>query len=146
MALKSDLEIAAILTVEDWNLINCVMVAWITLEEGKVTERQKQKFHGFKGKQQIPSWVGKTVVNLSSEALSTTMKSVLAKGLNFAVSQREIPVKDVICGVEMALRDLPMTGAEEVRSEVCRLLRTAELLNSNISRQEWEALIGIIAL
>lgn len=44
-------------------------------------------------------------------------RCVLAKGLNFAVAPKDIPFKEVRCGVEAALKELPEPDAEELRGQ-----------------------------
>lgn len=43
-----------------------------------------------------------TVVHLSSKSLDPVTVSSLAKGLNFASTPKVVPVKEFLCGVELA--------------------------------------------
>lgn len=52
-------------------------------------------------------------------------------------------MKEIICGIEYVVRELPLSAAEEVRGEVVRMLKAAELPNSNLSREEASALCAL---
>lgn len=80
------------------------------------------------------------VVNLSSKTLDEPTQSGLNKGLNFVVAPTKIPFKEIICGVEMSLKEFPMNEAEEVRGEVCWMLKVDRPPKPNVTRSETEAL------
>lgn len=118
-------------------------VVW---EEQKVKERQKIKFNLLQGEsnRQAMAQMKNMVVDLSYIRLTPAMESILAKGLNYALAPKTIPVKEVVCRVEMALKDVPGAGAEELRSEVGRLLKTANPSHRNVSRHKPCAKIVIL--
>lgn len=60
--------------------------------------------------------------------------------LIFAVAPWELPVKELIRGVEQAVGVLPVWGTDEVRNEVCHILKTVRVANTSTSQVEWEAL------
>lgn len=72
--------------------------------------------------------------------LDEPTQAILSKGLNFAVTQKTLLLKEVICGIEMALAELPGGEAEEVQSEVCRLMKTVGLPKPNIMKAECNTL------
>jgi hypothetical protein len=66
--------------------------------------------------------------------------SVLAKGGNFAVTPKTIPVEEIISGVESAVRNLPANKADKIRCEASRIVEKARLPVCNLSRDERMAL------
>jgi hypothetical protein len=57
--------------------------------------------------------------------------SALSMGLNCALAPRLIPVKDILCGVEQAIRTLPEDDAEEIR-QISRILKGSNQLKDNL--------------
>lgn len=95
------------------------MVRRFTLKEQTTFERLYMK-----QKRKVMPTVTHTIVNLNSKLLTDEMESVLiAKGLNLAMSPKELPEKGMVCGVELSLKDLLVAEAEEVRGDICRLLK-----------------------
>ncbi|XP_070550371.1 uncharacterized protein [Ptychodera flava] len=84
--------------------------------------------------------INKWVKNCSSRVLTDTELSVLAKGLNYAVTPKEIPVVDIISATESACRTLPDRDGSELRSKVTNLLSRPKKLESNLTVNEWKAL------
>jgi hypothetical protein len=58
----------------------------------------------------------RTDINLSKVPLEEAAYCALSKGLNYTVAPRFIPINDILCGVEKAIRILPEDSAEEIRS------------------------------
>jgi len=58
------------------------------------------------------------VVNISKYKLDKSESSVLAEGLNFAVSPSAVPVKDFAITTEKACSHLPPNRAEVMRSDI----------------------------
>lgn len=84
----------------------------------------------------------RAVINLSSKQVDSVTCSLLSKGLNFAaITLAMIPCKDIICGVEAALVDLPQEEAEEVRSYVVQLLETSVLAKALRAIRKDESLV-----
>ncbi|GJQ71033.1 hypothetical protein Trydic_g943 [Trypoxylus dichotomus] len=54
--------------------------------------------------------------------------------------QRAISKEEIIANVVAAIRHLPATEGDAVRTDVARILRTAKPQKSNISPAEWKAL------
>lgn len=53
-------------------------------------------------------------VNLSSKILNEPTTSVWAKGLNLAITPKMVPIKEIICVIETALKEIPLAEAEEI--------------------------------
>ena len=82
----------------------------------------------------------KWVINLSKHALTSEQKSVLGKGLNFAVSPENIPVDEIITATELACSKLPPCAANDLRAEIVGKVRTARKPEPNISKGEQKAI------
>ncbi len=123
-------------------------------------ERQKAKFQQILLKQRKSDeeiWVtnvspeekqelqSKWVVNLSDRTLSADERSLLQRGLNFSVTPSTVPTKEYVIGVESACRLIGPGSkqAERLRSDCVRLLKTAQLPTSNITRKEQAALTNL---
>jgi hypothetical protein len=83
------------------------------------------------------------VVNKSDKVLNANEQSVLRKGLNFAVTPKELPTKDYIVSTEIACRNLPAAKAQSLRSEVVKCVRKAKPPKSNIKSSERKALFEL---
>ncbi len=86
------------------------------------------------------SQMKKWVVNLSKYKLSKDETSVLAKGLNFAVSPKHIPTDDFIVATEQACNKLSPTESDVLRAEVTQKLKSHKPTSSNITKGERQAL------
>lgn len=53
--------------------------------------------------------------------------SQFSKGLDDTIALSTISIKQTLCGVELAMQDLPTGEAEEIWGDVGRLLKTALL-------------------
>ncbi|KAI8516403.1 hypothetical protein Bbelb_049840 [Branchiostoma belcheri] len=130
-------------------------------EKGK--DRQKTKFDRLQQKKTIsaadsdPNWRSNSsepktttqaktderwVKNLSSHTLTEPEKSLLSKGLNFAVAPNKIPSIDIVTETESAIRRarLPQRQAEALRTKVATTLKVSKPPASNITREEGTAL------
>ncbi|XP_078621335.1 uncharacterized protein LOC144887811 [Branchiostoma floridae x Branchiostoma japonicum] len=128
-------------------------------EKGKA--RQKDKFERLLQKEgnsradRDPNWrsnSSKTPVqtrtderwvrNLSSHTLTEPEKSLLSKGLNFAVAPNKIPSIDIVTETESAIHRarLPQRQAEALRAKVATTLKVSKPPPSNITREEQIAL------
>lgn len=81
----------------------------------------------------------KTLVLLSSNPVDSTMLLVWERGLHFASAPWTSPIKD-ICGVELAIWELPLAEAEEIREQTCQILKTALSPKLNVTAVERRAL------
>lgn len=73
----------------------------------------------------------KSVVNLSSQLLTSPERRVLSRSLNFAIAARKIPLKEILAAVEDGLRRANSDQAQLARTNVVGIFnRTrASLLN-----------------
>lgn len=79
----------------------------------------------------------KLIHNMSRHNLTQVERSVLAKGLNYAVTPSKIPHKDFILVTELACEKINNPGQKAaLRNEVAGILKTAKLPPSNITKQE----------
>ncbi|XP_047987680.1 uncharacterized protein LOC125227408 [Leguminivora glycinivorella] len=87
----------------------------------------------------------RSVVNLSQQELTIDMRSVLSKGLNFALTPSSLPVETIVANVEDAIvrNRVPHREAECLRQDVSSLLRRSKLPKPNISKQERLALSAL---
>lgn len=101
------------------------MVPHIELTERNIRDRQMKKLDGLnvKRQKQMGSHLTGGVFNLSSKTLDAAAESILLWGVNCALPLKK--VKKIICGVKLALKDIPLSEAEEVRGDVCRLIKAA---------------------
>ncbi|KAK3732372.1 hypothetical protein QZH41_005703 [Actinostola sp. cb2023] len=82
----------------------------------------------------------KWVINLSNKKLSDDETSVLAKGMNFAVVPKRIPVDQFIAETESSISSLSPDKKSAIRNKVCSILSCAKPPKKNISQAEMKAL------
>ncbi|XP_046397983.1 uncharacterized protein LOC124164734 [Ischnura elegans] len=82
----------------------------------------------------------RSIVNLTDLHIDDATTSVLAKGLNFAITPRDIPREKIITEVETGIRKLPRLVADEIREDVARVLRNAKPPKPNMTAGERTAL------
>ena len=80
------------------------------------------------------------VINLSDRTIDNNERSVLRKGLNYAVTPTKLPIADIIAGTEAVAKHLPDTEAAELRSDVVRTVKRARLPKPNITKADRAAL------
>ncbi|XP_022814510.1 uncharacterized protein LOC111348209 [Spodoptera litura] len=85
------------------------------------------------------------VVNKLQVAVDKPTISALGKGLNFAITPKQLPYEIVICSIEEAIfqNNIPINDAEKIRHDVAAILCESKLPRSNITRKERKALIDI---
>ena len=66
------------------------------------------------------------VVNTSKQNLDKSEISLLRKVMNFTVTPKSVPVKEIITAVEQGISKLPRDVKDEVRSDVCSILKHAK--------------------
>ena len=82
----------------------------------------------------------KWVVNISSR-LQSNETSLLRKGLNFAVTPRTVPTKEILASVEAAIYNLPREKQDATRAEIYGVLKQAKPpKQQNLTREERRAL------
>lgn len=93
--------------------------------QDKQTRRQTDK-----------QFIEKTVINLSQKTLTDHETQVLAKGLNFAVTQNQIPKLDIISAIEDTAQKLPQNVSNEFRFKSKLCLEQLSKLNQNLTKIE----------
>ena len=83
--------------------------------------------------------------NLSDRQLTQTEKNILAKGLNFAITPRQIPLVELITATETAIQNnnIAEVEAEQLRTKVSACLSNAKPPASNITMEERKALTSL---
>ncbi|KAG8237995.1 hypothetical protein J437_LFUL017715 [Ladona fulva] len=94
--------LASFLAPRDWEHIDVSTTAQAEIASRDVTERHHQNYDKLNSKklESIQTEIDRTIVNLTNEDLDDATKSILAKGLNFAVTPKSIPYSEFIGGVE----------------------------------------------
>ena len=92
--------------------------SWESIPTPTIPNRLPQ---GSSNEEPNPKWV----IKLSSKPLTPAQRSVLAKGLNFAVSPKQPPNLEYIITIEAACTKLSQQDAEELRADINRVLRSS---------------------
>ncbi|GLJ06002.1 hypothetical protein SUGI_0030200 [Cryptomeria japonica] len=82
----------------------------------------------------ISNWESKLVVNLSLASIDSLTFNFLKRGLNFALTPRNIPHIDFLIEIKNAVRALPLDVAEEVRQDCVVALCNAKSPKCNIPK------------
>ena len=114
----------------------------------KCKKRQKKKFdtmltrreHGHRNTNDCGNNTERWINNYSSKELTPNEKSVLAKGLNFAPSPRNIPIPAIIASVEDGLRKVRSGNNQAARIDIIDALKKAKIPASNITPSESKAI------
>ena len=83
-----------------------------------------------------PKWV----INLSSKPLTQALRSVIAKGPNFAVSPRHPPNLEYITAIESACTKWSQQDAEELRADINQVIRSSHPPKPNLTKAQIIAL------
>ena len=65
---------------------------------------------------------------------------LLAKGLNFSITSKALPNKDIIANIEDAVMDLEKEEADTIQSKVSLTLQNSKPPKHNLSKDERKAL------
>ena len=82
----------------------------------------------------------KWVINMSSRQLTHIETDLLAKGLNFSITSKTMPNKDIIDTVEDAVKDFENGEAHTIRTKVSLTLQNSKPPTDNPSKDERKAL------
>ena len=82
----------------------------------------------------------KWVINLSSVPLTKDQESLLEHGPNFAITPPRPPYGEYIKAIETPCQSLDPNSAEELRSDVYRVLRHPHQLRTNLRKEEITAI------
>ena len=103
--------------------------------------RQKLKFEKLKHARHTTQLDPKKVVkNISRRTLTDDEERVLALGLNYAVTPKQVPYQEIIMATEATARQLDAESAKKLRIGVSDALRTARPPPSNLDKEMKKAL------
>ena len=77
---------------------------------------------------------------MSSGQLTHIETDLLAKGLNFSVTSKKLPNKDIIAIVKDAVKDLEKGEADTIRVKISLTLQNSKPPKDNLSKNERKAL------
>ena len=81
------------------------------------------------------------VINMSSRQLQLTHNETdLAEGLNFSITSKTLPNKDIITTIEDAIKDLEKEKADMICAKVSLTLQNSKPPKDNLSKDECKAL------
>jgi len=84
----------------------------------------------------VTSNVGKvSIINLSNTQINQVTLGLLERGLNFAISPRTIPRKDILCNIEYGIKNLPDNIKGTIRQDCSIILRKAKPPRSEIYKR-----------
>lgn len=113
-------------TTKDWDLLNGLAHNKASIEREKYSQRQKDKISRMLPRKTSAKTLNpqdKGVVNISKETLKNSEIAVLAKGLNFSITPKQVPKEDIVMNVEKAISHLPDLEQNSVRVKVAELLK-----------------------
>ena len=84
------------------------------------------------------------VLNISKRPLNEAEKSILQRGLNYAITPKKIPISEIITATELACSTLSDTNqASRLRNDVTKALEQAKPPKTNISKEERQAITSL---
>lgn len=117
-----------------------------TLEKNMTTakERHLKKFENLVNKQNArkeqdnQSELDKSrwIMNLSTKELTNDQTKLLSKGMNFSITPKEIPVKEIVSRVENTVKNLEKAESDNIRAKVSLTLQKAKAPIQNLSKAE----------
>jgi hypothetical protein len=124
----------------DWSLIDHLTFNKANQRGEENKARQLHKFASLLKMQQKTRIPKETVINLSGQSLDDGLLSLLQKGLNYAITPCNVPIEELLTGVEKAVQALPVESAEEARQETIRIIESASKPKDNLTKSERAAL------
>ena len=110
----------------------------VRIEIERRHERKLKKPPGSTDEEEVKR---KWVVNISSRRLQSNETSLLRKGLNFSITPRTVPTKEILASVEAAITRLPREKQDTTRAEVYGVLKQAKPpKQQNLANEERRAL------
>ena len=77
---------------------------------------------------------------MSSRQLTHIENDVLAKGLNFSITSKTLPNKDIIATIEDGVKDLERKVTDTVPDKISLIIQNSKLPKENLSKNERKAL------
>lgn len=98
-----NLRMANKMAAKDWDMVSRIIYSRVGKEFQRIQERQKRKFESLLPTQRFQSMgpVSRAVINLSLKQIDPNALAVLGTELNFAMTPKVIPFKEIICGSEV---------------------------------------------
>ena len=84
----------------------------------------------------------KWVINMFSRQLTHIKTDLLAKGLNFSITSKTLPNKDITATIEDAVKDPEKEEADTIRAKVSLTHVNSKPRKDNLSKDERKALKG----
>ena len=78
----------------------------------------------------------KWVINMSSRELTHIETDLLAKGLNFSITSKPLPNKDIIATIDDAVKDLENEEVDTIRAKVILTLQNSKPPKNSLSKDE----------
>ena len=82
---------------------------------------------------------------MSSRQLTHIEIDLLTKGLNFSITSKTLPNKDIIATIEDAVKDLEEEESDTIRAKVSLRLQTSKPPKDNLPKDERKGLIFCIS-
>ena len=82
----------------------------------------------------------KWVINMSSRQLTHIETDLLSKGLNFSITSKDTPNKDIIATIEDAVKDLEKEEADTIRAKISLTLLNSKPPKDNLSKDKRKTL------
>ena len=82
----------------------------------------------------------KWVINMSSRQLTHIETNLLTNGLNFSITSKTLPYKDIIPTVKDAVKDLEKEEVDTISAKVSLALQNSKPPKDNLSKDEHKAL------
>ena len=82
----------------------------------------------------------KWAINMSSRQLTHIETDLLAKGLNFSITSKTLPNKDIIATIEDAVKDLEKEETDTIRAKVSLTLQNFKPPKDSLCKDERKAL------
>ena len=142
-------ELKETLTSEQYEGVKSIHDFTASRESENSKERQVQKFERLltrKEKENHNNVMEKVVdkdkwiINLSEKQLSDGAKSLLLKGMKFAITPKYIPKEEIIAKVESSLKGIDKPEADTIRAKVSLTLQKAKCPKDNLTRNERTAM------
>ena len=86
------------------------------------------------------SQLKKWVISLSKYKLNSAKTSVLAKGLNYAVSPQDVCAEEFVLATELACKNLPQADGIQLRAKIANVLRTSKPPEQNVNKEKRQAI------
>ena len=124
---------------------DCSIRSTLSEEDAKslleqINANTQRVYNYIKERKETSKSISKTHVDKTNWVINLSSRTLLKKGLNFAITPTNIPATEIIATVESAIRPLNAEQADTVRRNVNSILQKAEPPKSNITKEMRNAL------